>query len=207
MAAMSETQHALVFCGDSALRLPVNEIPPRDLRAGRFRDLFETMTTVMRQTGAVGIAAPQIGVSSNVAVIEDHTVRDDAHLQNKHLKRVDLTIMVNPCITHRSKETATHFEGCLSTPGYQAAVRRHLSIDVSWLDQQGIAQESTFTGWPARIVQHEIAHLQGRTIFEDCVEGGIVHEIALRSVWSVRGVDAFLKSTITTARSDKSSCW
>jgi peptide deformylase len=184
---------AIVLLGSDSLGRVARNVTQSDLDAVECQTLVDKMISTMRVAGGVGIAAPQLGHSLSVAVIEDQTARVDKRLADRDLRIVDLTVFINPRIIARSDEVVTHFEGCLSTPGYHAAVSRHKMVTITWMDLQGQPHQETYYGWPARIVQHEIAHLHGRTIFDDCLTGGIVHESILREVWNERGIGAFVE--------------
>jgi peptide deformylase len=73
-----------------------------------------------------------------------------------------LHVLINPELRILGTERATFPEGCLSIPGYAAFVERSLAVEARWLDRAGAAHDwSPFTGWPARILQHEVDHLDG----------------------------------------------
>jgi peptide deformylase len=74
---------------------------------------------------------------------------------------VPFTVLANPVVTPSGTTTATFYEGCLSVPGLTGAVGRHADVHVSALDEHGEPCALTYSGWPARIVQHEVDHLNG----------------------------------------------
>jgi peptide deformylase len=79
---------------------------------------------------------------------------------------VPLRVIVNPVLLPRGAKTATFFEGCLSVAGYMALVERYDSVEVSGIDERGAEVRWTTSGWPARILQHEVDHLDG-TLYVD----------------------------------------
>lgn len=111
--------------------------------------LLKDMEQTTVKADGLGIAAPQIGQSLRVCV---------ARVNGR------LTPFINPHITQRSKETDVMEEGCLSLPGIWLPVPRSLSIVVKYVNAKGQAQERKFDAMEARIVQHEVDHLDGKLI-------------------------------------------
>ena len=123
------------------------------------------MQETMRDAPGVGLAAPQIGLSLQLAVIEDReeliNVLAPGELAVKERRPVPFHVIANPQITHLSDEKRYFYEGCLSLAGFSAVVPRSLTIRVEYLDQKGEPRTVEATGWYARILQHEIDHLRG----------------------------------------------
>ncbi len=124
---------------------PVDEITD-DVRA-LVRDLFDTMYAAE----GVGLAAPQVGVSQRVMVV-------DASSQESGEGRYAL---VNPEVARASRATGKEVEGCLSIPGIEDSVERPLEVEVSALDADGNDVTIEAAGILARALQHEIDHLDG----------------------------------------------
>lgn len=114
------------------------------------------MRDTMRAAPGVGLAAPQIGESLQLVVIEDST-------QNPALERelVPFHVLVNPVLTVRSEEMIEAYEGCLSFTGFSMIVPRARKVRVEALDENGQKVVKVATGWYARILQHEVDHLNG----------------------------------------------
>jgi len=113
-------------------------------------DMFETM----RDAPGVGLAAPQIGESLRVVVVEyTDDEREDA--------RPKKYVLVNPEIVRESEETVTDLEGCLSVPGLAGEVERFEAVTVIAKNRFGKPIKLKASGWLARIFQHEIDHLNG----------------------------------------------
>jgi peptide deformylase len=150
--------------GDPVLRAKAAEVDPRDIGTPEFRRLVEAMSDAMRAAG-VGLAAPQIGASLQVVVMEDPAAYSaklpEAERLEKEREPFELKVMINPVLREIGTETRDFFEGCLSIKGYTAMVRRHREVSVSYLDENGAPQTWQPRGWSARIVQHEYDHLQG----------------------------------------------
>lgn len=160
----------IVQTGALVLRARAEEVSPEALRTKELRELISTMITVMRKAPGVGLAAPQIGVGKQVIVLED---RDDLiqKISGEERRERERTafptrVFVNPVLTRIGEEKATFFEGCLSVQGYVGLVERHLEVEVRGLDEEGNPQTWRVRGWPARILQHEVDHLEG-TLYID----------------------------------------
>jgi len=115
------------------------------------RKLMDDMLVTMYDAPGVGLAAPQIGVSRRLIVMDG--ARDDE-------PRAPI-VMVNPEILERSEELRLHEEGCLSIPEVTAEVERPAITRVAYLDREGKPQEAELEGILSTIVQHEIDHLNG----------------------------------------------
>jgi len=125
--------------------------------------LVTEMVSTMWDTGALGLAANQIGVAKRLCVLEP------VALGLKHGQPA--VALVNPEIVWRSKETFATAERCLSFPGVQLKLERHKSIRVVVESHEGGPMEIEFTGLAARAVQHEIDHLDGKLIIDHVGQG------------------------------------
>lgn len=122
------------------------------------KDMFETMY----YTEGVGLAAPQIGRSIAVIVI-DASVLDDDFPECKDSKMV----IINPQLeVIEDADPVTRPEGCLSLPGLSENVKRHEHIVLNWLDENFVEHEQEFSGFMSRVIQHEYDHLLG-TVYTD----------------------------------------
>jgi peptide deformylase len=124
--------------------------------------LVDDMIETMRQAPGVGLAAPQVGESSRLIVVE---YGDDENEETPP----KLYVLVNPEITRSSEDTVLGTEGCLSIPGIQGDVERLAAITVKGLNRHGRPMTVKAKGWLARIFQHEIDHLDG-VLFVDRAE-------------------------------------
>jgi peptide deformylase len=127
-----------------------------------FQTLVNDMIDTMRQAPGVGLAAPQVGESSRLIVVE----YGDEENEETPPK---LYVMANPEITRASQETVLGTEGCLSVPGIQGDVERMEAVTVKGLNRHGHPMTVKAKGWLARIFQHEIDHLDG-ILFVDRAE-------------------------------------
>jgi peptide deformylase len=128
------------------------------------------MQETMRDAPGVGLAAPQVGMPLQLAVIEDReellSSLPAEELAEKERKAVPFHVIINPEITLLGNDTANFYEGCLSLSGFSAVVPRACRVRVSYLDEHGQPQSLEASGWYARILQHEIDHLKG-TLYLD----------------------------------------
>jgi peptide deformylase len=124
------------------------------------RTLIDDMIETMRAAPGVGLAAPQVGVSLRVIVVE---YAEDEEKEDAPKK---LYVMVNPEIKVVSEETEEGIEGCLSVPGWQGEVERGLRVTVKAQTRRGQPMKVKAKGWMARIFQHEIDHING-VVFTD----------------------------------------
>lgn len=122
-------------------------------------DLLDTMRV---SPGCVGLAAPQIGVSMRVAVI-DLSQHKKAKVNHGEL------VLVNPVIEERGATDVAR-EGCMSVPDFTGDVERAASLTLAWQDEHGVGYNDDFVGFEARAVQHELDHLDG-LLFLDRVSG------------------------------------
>ena len=147
----------IVTVGDPALRRRVE--PVNDIAAASAK--LDGMVALLRELKGAGLAAPQVGWPAAAVVVE---VRKTAVFPDR--PESPLYVMVNPSIESSSDEIEEDWEGCFSVPGLMGLVPRHDSVQVTYLDQNGERHEQYFTGYVARVVQHELDHLAG-TIFLD----------------------------------------
>jgi peptide deformylase len=124
--------------------------------------LLDDMVETMREAPGVGLAAPQIGVSQRVIVVEFGD-EEEEEVPRK------LYMLVNPEISRLSPEVLLGTEGCLSIPGFLGDVDRSVEITVRGLNRSGKPVKIKAKGWLARIFQHEIDHLDG-ILFTDRAE-------------------------------------
>jgi peptide deformylase len=136
--------------------------------------LVDSMIDVMYTKAGVGLAAPQVGVLQRLVII-DPSGGDEAN---------QLVALINPSVTWRSVEKETDAEGCLSMPGTILQVPRSVAVDVEYHDVKGLRQIMRCTGFKARIVQHEVDHLDGIMMFDRA--SNLARMIAKRSLGKIR---------------------
>jgi len=132
----------------------------------KLQTLIDDMVETMREAPGVGLAAPQVGELQRVIVVEYFENEEDEELENAAEAPKKLYTIVNPEITRKSTDLETGTEGCLSVPGYNGEVERHLAITVKGQNRYGQPVTLKLKDWTARIFQHEIDHLNG-VLFTD----------------------------------------
>lgn len=141
---------------DDVLRQVAAEVTVVD---DALQTLIDDMIETMRDADGVGLAAPQIGRSLRLAIVE--TLPEIDEDGNTIPDSRQLYVLINPRIVWRSRKLVDGVEGCLSIPGYLGEVTRHQAIRVQALDRNGKRVRFSVKGWDARIFQHEIDHLDG----------------------------------------------
>lgn len=150
------TELQIVTLPDEGLRKKARPVTKFD---AELQTLIDDMVETMRVANGVGLAAPQIGQSRQLAIIESLPKTDDE--ENEIEDSRDLFVIVNPRIVWESNDVIDGIEGCLSIPGYLGEVERPYSVRVRAQDRHGKPLKFRLKGWTARIFQHEIDHLNG----------------------------------------------
>lgn len=142
--------------GNPILRKKTAQVSKDFLLSDEFAQLLTDLFDSMKHYGGIGIAAPQIGVDRQVAIIELMGF-------NRYGEEVNLplTAFINPKITFLTEENQGFWEGCLSVPGLRGYVERPKKIKVNYLDPKGTEQELIAEGFLATVLQHELDHLEG----------------------------------------------
>jgi peptide deformylase len=155
----------IVQAGNPILRQRALPLTVEQIRSREIQKLIETMRTCMHEAPGVGLAAPQVGLALQLAVIEDreeyHKDVSEALLQERERSPVPFHVIVNPVLEEVGGEKAEFFEGCLSLSGFSALVPRARVVRVSCLNERGEPKVIDASGWYARILQHEVDHLNG----------------------------------------------
>lgn len=155
----------IVQVGTPVLRQRARPLAPDEIGSPRIQQLIEDMRETMRAAPGVGLAAPQIGESIQLVVIEDapaYVAKLSAEERAmKERGAVPFHVLINPTLTVRSDEVVAAFEGCLSFNNFNMVVSRARKVRVEALDEHGQKFVKVATGWYARILQHEVDHLHG----------------------------------------------
>lgn len=133
----------------------------KEERLQQIKELFRNMYETMKHADGVGIAAPQVGVSKRMLIVDGSDLAEDMP-ELKGFKRY----MINPVVTMESTETAEYSEGCLSVPDIHADVTRPKTIEVEYYNENFEKVKETFTGFGCRMVEHEMDHLEGHTFVD-----------------------------------------
>jgi len=142
--------------GDVILTLKAASVIESEFNSAWLNELAAAMQATMLERNGVGIAAPQVYVSKRVIIVASRS-----NPRYPDAPEMDAVVMVNPEILEQSDVTVLGEEGCLSVPNERGQVQRAQSIKVLYHTLTGDVMESTLEGFPARIVQHEVDHLDG----------------------------------------------
>jgi peptide deformylase len=123
--------------------------------------LIDDMIDTMRDAPGVGLAAPQVGISDRLIVVEYAEQPEEKKGEEPKEVKPKLYVMINPQIMKTSEETVVGIEGCLSIPGLVGEVERFSEIQIKGLNRRGQPMKVKAKGWLARIFQHEIDHING----------------------------------------------
>jgi len=178
----------IVQVGNPVLRQCARPLSLAEIRSPEIRKLIKSMRACMHDTPGVGLAAPQLGLPLQLAVIEDreeyHKEVPEALLKERERSPVPFHVIINPSIEEIGNDRAEFFEGCLSLSGFTALVPRARVVRVTCLDERAQHKVIEASGWYARILQHEIDHLAG-TLYIDRMQ--------TRSFTSMENLAAFWK--------------
>ncbi|NND55370.1 MAG: peptide deformylase [Gammaproteobacteria bacterium] len=144
--------------GHPLLRQVSRRLEPGDLSDPALRGLLDDMVDTLHDYGGIGLAAPQIGESIRLAIIEI----PGGPTRYGDLAPMPLTVFVNPQVNVIDAATAGYWEGCLSVPGLRGFVERPQHVRVQYQDLQGAEHAIELQGFPATVLQHEFDHLDGR---------------------------------------------
>src|SRR5579875_670500 len=148
--------------GEPVLRQRAQALTPEQIRSGETQRLIELMRETMHDAPGVGLAAPQIGLPLQLAVIEDRAAYIEKMPPEDVAERgrvpVPFHVIINPKLTLVGEQRPEFYEGCLSVAGFMAIVPRALCVHVEALNEHAEPVVIDATGWYARILQHEIDH-------------------------------------------------
>lgn len=147
---------AICRMGNPILRKKTQDLSKEFLLTDEFDQVLIDLLDSMRHYGGIGIAAPQIGIDLQVAIIELEGL-------NRYGEEVNLplTAFINPKIEFLTNEEQGFWEGCLSVPGLRGFVERPKKIKVTYFNRKGEEQELIAEGFLATVLQHELDHLNG----------------------------------------------
>jgi peptide deformylase len=130
--------------GDPVLEQMAREVMPEEIGTPELETIIDDLVATLRSTTGVGMAAPQIGESLRICIVDK-----------------PLTVLINPIITPFGEETDTSWEGCLSVPGMRGEVRRAQTVRVEAIGRRGQKIDALWTKFRAIVAQHEVDHLNG----------------------------------------------
>jgi peptide deformylase len=160
----------IVQAGEPVLREIARPLRTDEIGTRRINGLIDQMLETLRDAPGVGLAAPQIGEPLQLAIVEDRadyqTNLTEVELNERERRPVPFHVLINPELELLSPPEVSFYEGCLSLPGFVAMVPRAHRVRVRALNEHGETLEIEAEGWYARILQHEIDHLNG-TLYID----------------------------------------
>lgn len=142
--------------GFPSLRTEASPVPAERIKSRDFQRLIDDMVDTMHEYSGVGLAAPQVHLPIQLAVLE---VRN--HPRYPDMPEVPLTVLINPVVTILDSTIVEDWEGCLSVPELRGRVPRFKSLRVTALGRNGEMQEIVASDFHARVIQHETDHLKG----------------------------------------------
>ena len=151
--------HAVLKMGDPRLLAPARQV--EDFASLELAQLIVDMHDTMRALDGAGLAAPQIGVGLQVVIFEVNVNPQQANPRYPDVETVPFTVLINPVLTPLSDVMEDGWEGCLSVPGMRGLVPRHSELRYQGFDATGRPIDRSVSGFHARVVQHEVDHLNG----------------------------------------------
>lgn len=199
------TSLKIVQAGETVLREKARDLTVDEILSPNIQKLIQDMKETMRQAPGVGLAAPQIGESLQIAVIED---MDQSNLSPKQIEErerypVPFHVIINPKLTIEESDTAAFFEGCLSVPQLVAVVPRAKAVRVDCLNEKGEPVTIQAKGWYARILQHEIDHLNGTLYIDRAYLPTLMPQDSYINLWRNKSIQEVLECLMIN---EKCSC-
>lgn len=152
------TARTVIRMGHPTLRKIAEAVPLEEIKTPEFKALLIDMYDTMKVEGGIGIAAPQINVSKQVALIE----LPDNSERYGDLGGTPLMVIINPVLKILTQEHQGFWEGCLSVPGLRGFVERPKQVQIDYIDANAQKQQFIAEGFLATVFQHELDHLFGK---------------------------------------------
>jgi len=147
--------------GHPVIRAVAQPVDPAVVNTPEFQKLLDDMVDTMREYNGVGLAAPQVHLSLQLAVLEvEH------HPRYPEMPPVPLTVLINPQVTVLDSSTVDDWEGCLSIPDMRGIVPRFRQLRVTALGRHGEPLDFVANDFHARVIQHETDHLKGQVYLD-----------------------------------------
>ncbi|KAF5292754.1 hypothetical protein FQR65_LT11162 [Abscondita terminalis] len=163
----------IIQIGDPLLRTISEPVIVQQIKSSDTRYVVNALKSVMKQYDCVGLSAPQIGVALRIVILEFNSKHAKSYTKEELFhKQIDLlpqTVIINPELKILDYTKVIQVEGCQSVKGYVADVPRYQQVEVTGFNENGDQFSLKLNGWSARIIQHEIDHLNGK-IFTDIMD-------------------------------------
>jgi peptide deformylase len=179
--------------GEPVLRQPARPLASEEILSPPIQQLIALMRDTMRDAPGVGLAAPQIGVPLQLAVIEDrleyHRTLSADQLAARQRVPIPFHIIINPQLSISNAFEVVFFEGCLSLSGFMALVPRALAVHVECQNEQGEPIVIDAEGWYGRILQHEIDHLYGTLYIDRMAARSFMTSSNYTRLWTDKSIE------------------
>ena len=150
-------EYEILKLGNPILRRTAKEVSKEEILSENIQNLIDEMWNVMEKAGGIGLAAPQIGISIQLAVIKLESSSD----RYENLEDSEEFIIFNPKLEVINSEKQGFWEGCLSVPGLRGYVKRPKKLKISYLNEKAEKKEVIVEDFLATVFQHELDHLFG----------------------------------------------
>jgi peptide deformylase len=147
--------------GHPVIRAAAHPVDPAAIKTPEFQRLLEDMVETMHEYSGVGLAAPQVHLSLQIAVLEVEN-----HPRYPDMPKVPLSFLINPVVTVTDASEVDEWEGCLSIPDMRGRVPRYKQLRVTGLGRDGEALDFIANDFHARVIQHETDHLKGEVYLD-----------------------------------------
>jgi peptide deformylase len=147
--------------GHPVLRRVAEPVPAAEISRPETQRFIDDMVDTMREYDGVGLAAPQVHVSRQIAVLEV-----ESHPRYPEMPPIPLMVVINPVLTPVAEETNSDWEGCLSIPEFRGMTPRYTTVRLEAYGRQGERIELVAKDFFARVLQHETDHLNGRVYLD-----------------------------------------
>ena len=150
-------EYEILKLGNPILRRTAKEVSKEEILSENIQNLIDEMWNVMEKAGGIGLAAPQIGISIQLAIIKLESSSD----RYENLEDSEEFIIFNPELEVINSEKQGFWEGCLSVPGLRGYVKRPKKLKISYLNEKAEKKEVIVEDFLATVFQHELDHLFG----------------------------------------------
>jgi peptide deformylase len=142
--------------GNSGLMQPAEAVKEDEFGTPELKAIVDELWENRAHYDGAGLAAPQLGIFKQIVV-----VGFEYNERYKNKGSVPMQCIINPAIQPLTEQQEEGWEGCLSVPGIRGLVPRHTEIQYTYVDVNGVRHEKTASGFHARVIQHEVDHLDG----------------------------------------------
>lgn len=161
----------IVQIGNPILRKPATKVENNSVKSDFVQDTVKKLETAIDNYDAVGLAAPQVGIDLKIACVQVTATQLQSHayenIKEFGMEPVPKTVLINPTLEVINNEKILMNEGCLSVHACEALVPRYKEIKAKFLDKNGEENVWHAKDWTARILQHEISHLNGKLFVDE----------------------------------------